>query len=68
MYCLLEDQMVFHHDQFKNACSSLCHPLAFIFQLLFDDGCLPPVCRKAFITAIYKKVTAVCLLILVQFY
>jgi len=26
---------------FKNACSSLCHPLA--FQLLFDDGCFPPV-------------------------
>jgi len=40
---------------FKNACFSLCHPLAFIFQLLFDDGCLPPVRRKAFITAIHKK-------------
>ena len=40
---------------FKNACSSLCHPFAFIFQLLFDDGCLPPVWRKAFITAIHKK-------------
>jgi len=22
---------------------------------LFDDGCLPPVWRKAFITAIHKK-------------
>jgi ribonuclease P/MRP protein subunit RPP40 len=33
----------------------VCHPLAFIFQLLFEDGCLPPLWRKAFITAIYKK-------------
>ena len=40
---------------FKNACSSVCHPLAFIFQLLFDDCCLPPIWRKAFITAIHKK-------------
>ena len=40
---------------FKNACSSLCHRLAFIFQLLFDDSCLPPVWREAFITAIHKK-------------
>jgi len=42
-------------DFFKNACSSLCHPLAFIFQWLFDDGCLLSVWRKAFITAIHKK-------------
>jgi len=40
---------------FENACSSFCHPLVFIFQLLFDDGCIPPVWRKAFITAIHKK-------------
>jgi len=24
-------------------------------QLLFDDGCLPPVWHKAFIAAIHKK-------------
>jgi len=53
---LLEDQMVFNQFSLKMLCSPLCHPLAFIFQLLFDDGCLPPVRRKALITAIHKKV------------
>lgn len=40
---------------FKNTCSAVSHPLAFIFQLLFEDGFLPQIWRKAFITAIFKK-------------
>jgi len=40
---------------FKNACSFMCHPIAFISQLLLAYGCLPPVWRKALITAIYKN-------------
>jgi len=43
----------------------LCHPFIFIFYLLFDDGCLPPIWRKAFITAIHKRVTVVFLLIII---
>jgi len=54
MYGLLEDHGI-PPIFFKNACSFLCHPLAFIFQLLFDEGCLPPLWRKAFITAIDVK-------------
>lgn len=33
----------------------LCQPLAFLFQVMFDDGYLPPVWRQAYITAIHKK-------------
>ena len=40
---------------FKNTCASLCQPVAFLFQILFNEGCLPPIWRQAFITSIYKK-------------
>jgi hypothetical protein len=40
---------------FKKTCASLCQPVAFLFQILFDEGCLPPIWRQTFITSIYKK-------------
>jgi hypothetical protein len=40
---------------FKKTLSSLCQPLAFLFQVLFDEGCLPAVWRQAFIASIFKK-------------
>ena len=40
---------------FKKTCLLLCQPLAFLFQILFDEGCLPPVWRQAFIASIFKK-------------
>jgi len=40
---------------FKKTCSSISQPLAFLFQVFFDEGYLPPVWRQAFITSIYKK-------------
>jgi len=40
---------------YKNVAQSLCQPLAFLFQIMFDSGHVPPVWRQAFITAIFKK-------------
>lgn len=40
---------------FKHTSNAICQPLAFLFRVLFDEGCLPPVWRQAFITTIYKK-------------
>lgn len=40
---------------FKKTIFSLCQPLAFLFQVMFDDGYLPPIWRQAYITAIHKK-------------
>jgi len=48
--------MVFHQFSLKMLVplSAILLPSSY-FQLLFDDGCLSPVWRKAFITAIHKK-------------
>jgi len=55
MYGLLENQMVFHQFSLK-----MLFPLSAILLLLFFvylmADFLPPVWRKAFITAIHRKV------------
>jgi hypothetical protein len=40
---------------FKHTCQAICQPLAFLFRVLFDEGCLPSIWRQAYITSIYKK-------------
>jgi len=40
---------------YKNVCPSICQPLAFLFQIIFDEGHVPLIWRKAFITSIHKK-------------
>jgi exonuclease III len=39
----------------NKTCSSLCQPLAFLFQILFNEGCVPHIWRQALITSIFKK-------------
>jgi len=39
----------------KKCCIELCSPLAFLFQLFFDNSFLPPVWLQAFITPVLKK-------------
>ena len=34
---------------------SLNHPLAFLFQLFIDEGFVPSIWRRAYITSIFKK-------------
>ena len=49
---------------FKNACSSVCHHLAFIFQWLFDDGyTFRQYVEKPSLPQFVKKVIAPFLLI-----
>ena len=39
----------------KNCADSLCHPLAFIFQLCLDSCTFPDSWKEALITALFKK-------------
>jgi hypothetical protein len=39
----------------KKACASLSHPLAFLFQIFLNEGFVPTIWRKAYITSIFKK-------------
>ena len=39
----------------KKCVLTLCDPLAFLFQLFFDNSFLPPVWLQAFVTPVFKK-------------
>ena len=41
---------------FRNkCCNNLAYPIAFIFQLFFDNSFLPGVWRQAYITPVFEK-------------
>jgi len=39
----------------KKSCVSLNHPIAFLFQFFLNEGFVPNIWRKAYITSIFKK-------------
>ena len=39
----------------SKCCNNLAYPIAFIFQLFFNNSFLPDIWRKAYVTPVFKK-------------